>query len=454
MKKTKYLLFFIFILLLSSSPGFAESRIIENSNKYFIQRNYIHENLGYFYLRKISYTGSSKYITSFSIPGDDGTITYLNSAVEPVNESLKNGVLKPTGNILIKTNKYNLLIGQGYTYKDLGSGTIKSIATAQIKITRVSDKWLITYTYSIDKNQFGIMWGVGSEKELIDLNNTTMKKIWSVYDLDKNARLSYDGYYFLSPTTYVPSEPGSYWRIPSAYLTNSLIKTGGSLVSDIMGNALLIISENNLNENGSLISLPQSQWLTTDYNITGSFFDTRFNADTMETFLVGYQKFKVPSYRDSYLKMAEYYLIHGKENHFKVYDGLGAEGWLVEDYYFENSKKSHCSLNHQLQAIHVFYQLYQQEVDDRYLVFADKLLQGIKNTRDLWIMENGNLEYAYLPDGTMGLFDYPYLTYNDLLNVQSDILKIKGSSDADLQILIDTKKIWMDANNVKGYRKK
>jgi hypothetical protein len=58
-----------------------------------------------------------------------------------------------------------------------------------------------------------------------------------------------------------------------------------------------------------------------------------------------------------------------------------------------------------------------------------------------------------MPDGSMGLVDYDYLTYNDLLNVQEDLVRIKGQGDQDLQILMESKRLWMDRNNVSGYRK-
>jgi len=49
--------------------------------------------------------------------------------------------------------------------------------------------------------------------------------------------------------------------------------------------------------------------------------------------------------------------------------------------------------------------------------------------------------------------DYDYLTYNDLLNVQEALVRITGEVDQDLQILMESKRLWMERNNVSGYRK-
>jgi hypothetical protein len=81
------------------------------------------------------------------------------------------------------------------------------------------------------------------------------------------------------------------------------------------------------------------------------------------------------------------------------------------------------------------------------------MLFGIKNTRNSWIMKNNNLEYARKPDGTMSFIDYPYLTYNDLYNVQKDLESIYGERDRDLDLLMSAKKKWMDSNGITGYRK-
>ena len=52
------------------------------------------------------------------------------------------------------------------------------------------------------------------------------------------------------------------------------------------------------------------------------------------------------------------------------------------------------------------------------------MLQGVKNTRDGWIKNDNNLEYAYFPDGSYGLVEYPFLTYNDLFDFQNSYSRI------------------------------
>lgn len=96
--------------------------------------------------------------------------------------------------------------------------------------------------------------------------------------------------------------------------------------------------------------------------------------------------------------------------------------------------------------------LYETEKNPEYLDFAKKMINGIKITWDRCIMEDGNLEDAYLPDGTMELVVYEYLTYNDLLNFHEALVSIKGQGDICLQILMESKKLLMDSNNVSRYK--
>lgn len=421
-----------------------------------IQKNVNFGAEGYFYVRRIDYKDSKDYYeTAFWMPGKAGWLHYFDANKKLVTTALKDGEL-PLGSILyLETEAYNMVLGQGYNYKDMGYGTKQSIESdiKPISIKKVNDQWLITYTYKKTIGNHGILWGVGSQKKLLDYSNPEQLKLWSNYDLCSMARFAEDGYYYKSPNSYQPTDTNAFWRIPSMFIVNSFVKTGVSLADHLLGNAMLIIAADNVNEQGFLPSLPQSNWLKKDYNIGAGYFDTRFNADTGLVYLVAYQKFVQPLYRDIYLKISDYTIQHILGQHYTVLSATGEEGWLVEDYAFKDSENNHVALNHQLQTIYWFLLLYEQEQDEKYMEYALLMLQGIKNTRDRWIMEDGNLEYAYMPDGTMGLVDYPYLAYNDLYNVQGILQRLLGKKDEDLDVLMTSKKMWMDAKGITEYFK-
>lgn len=422
-----------------------------NNFSQYSQKNFDYNGAGKFFVRKIESTKPFEYITGFYLPGESGTISYFDDNKKLVSLPIKDGPLPQAKTLFLSTDKYHFILGQGYSYTDLGNGSVESKSTFPINVKKVGDKFLINYTYNLNETDFGILWGIGSKDLLVNLNTSYLKSIWSNYDLDKNARILFEGYHYKSPSSYYPYTDESYWKIPSSYITNSLIKTGGSLASNIFGNALLHIESENISKDGFIPTLPKSLWLYEDYGIDEGFFDTRFNADTIETNIIAWRKFRQTLYRENYLKLSNYYIKHAEKNHYTLFDSEGNEGWLVDDYYYPRAKTTHVALNHQLQAIHIFYMLYETEKDIRYLNTADKMLSGIKATRDKWIMSDGNLIYAYMPDGSMGLVDYDYLTYNDLLDVQNDLQRIKGMKDPDIEILINTKKLWLKKNEITGY---
>jgi hypothetical protein len=460
MRTTRIIIFaLITILLAIAAPsevlagGLIQHQIKVNDQFSYSQRDYNWNGEGRFFIRRIQSSAVGDYWTSFVMPGTTGTLGYYDSIGNLIHIPLTDGIL-PAGRLLfLSTERYHYILGQPYIYQNIGNGTMQSIGTQPISVRKQPDGWVISYRLSIKLDSYGIIWGVGSQNKLIDFSNPTQIDLWKNYDLDRNARLAYEGYHYISPSSYRPYVSGSYWRIPSDYLSNSLVRTDGSLASDILGGALVKIAHGNINDEGFLPTLPESLWLKGDYGILAGFFDTRFNADTIETNIAAFRKFGDEEFRTSYLMLSDYYLSHGTNRHLKNFNPDGIEGWLVEDYYGEGGSPTHISLNHQLQAIHVFYMLYEEEADIKYLEFADKMLQGIKNTADLWLMADGNLEYAYLQNGTMGFKDYDYLTYNDLLNVQDDLVRIKGMSDPDLETLLQNKKLWMDVNGIVGYRK-
>lgn len=55
-------------------------------------------------------------------------------------------------------------------------------------------------------------------------------------------------------------------------------------------------------------------------------------------------------------------------------------------------------------------------------------------------------------DGTMGGTEYPYLTYNDLYDLQKMLEICRDGRDPVLQKLMDSKLQWMQANGIEGYK--
>ena len=143
-----------------------------------------------------------------------------------------------------------------------------------------------------------------------------------------------------------------------------------------------------------------------------------------------------------------FFMDFAQQEHFTSASG----GWFIPDYTPAPLQKPHCSLNHQLAECIELYRLADLLQRPELEELADLMLLAVSDTKDQWIKENGDLHYCIFPDGSFGMQDYPYLTYNDLYELQTLLTKRRGQPDETLQFLMDQKKIWMDANGVTDYK--
>ena len=148
----------------------------------------------------------------------------------------------------------------------------------------------------------------------------------------------------------------------------------------------------------------------------------------------------IPEYVDVAMDYASYLLSHAGKHAVQTPSG----GILVDDYAYAGADPTHCSLNHQL-AEALF--LFETEVPVGQAM-AQRMILGIEDTTAQWLRKDGNLHYAYYPDGTFGGTDYPFLTYNDLLAMDQYL----GGNNA-LRVLMGSKREWMDKNRITEYDK-
>ena len=131
----------------------------------------------------------------------------------------------------------------------------------------------------------------------------------------------------------------------------------------------------------------------------------------------------------------------------------GEEAWLIWDYDYRNGcLANHCSLNHQIAEILVLYRLFDLTGYEGYETLAQRMLNGILAVGEDWILPDQDLAYAYLSDGSMGMQDYPYLTYNDLFDLRAALDARYGSHEPMLDRLMSAKMSWMEQKGVTGYK--
>ncbi|RXT04735.1 hypothetical protein [Ammoniphilus sp. CFH 90114] len=410
-----------------------------------------------YWMKRVEFTKTANQPISseFRIPGREGTFKYV--AIEEGQRVWKQipleGTLPLTAGFIDTTEAHwYISYPTLFTVNDQYA-TINEIARAiPIKVRAEEDEYVITYSFQQQAGTVGEMWAVESTEVLVPWeDNPYLEPVWSLLDMTTSSKWSWDGMHVKTPSTYEPAGNLVYYRFPDNYIARSLIRTGGSRLAENLGWVMLDQGIKNQTEHGFWATGPRSSWLWKDYKIGSHFYDTRFNTDFARLLLDGYAKYGDERFLESSLNYAVWLMEHANKR--GIFMRRGEEiGVLVPDYAHINPHlKTHVSLNHQLCEINYFFDLYRLTKINYYQTYAKNMMNGIKWTKEKWLKSNGDLEYGLLNGKPMGQ-DYPYLTYNDLWETQKILEEIYGSRDADLDFLMQVKKIWMDKNNVSGYR--
>lgn len=291
-----------------------------------------------------------------------------------------------------------------------------------------------------------------SDEELIDWQGETALKLWANYDFSGANRWCYQGYYYQTPENYIPSGENYFHRLPAAYIAAQCGEKEGRIYYDLALPMLHVMLQLQ-NDQGFFPTYAGSQWLQGDYLVGPGFYDTRFNSDLVEALLIMNERYQIPEFADAAMRYGQYYQSMAEINHYSLPMENEEEAWLIWDYAYKDCLSNHSSLNHQIAEILVLYHLFDLTGYAGYETLADTLLNGILEVGENWILPDGDLAYAYLADGSMGLQDYPYLTYNDLFDLCQALDARYGSHDPLLDTLMTAKRGWMDGKGITEYKK-
>ncbi len=417
---------------------------------------------------------------SVFIPGGNIRISYTNAQQKLITQT-ETGNL-PVKTLFVQTSECDAAISicSAYADNDVYHTRLPLEQKERPLSVRATDNPEKGYVFSggclLEKGQSTQLWYLMSQnKDYSDPFFNWLDRFFvqscSINGMDdKRARLCTDGYYFDALHNYQPCEDGTLFRMPACYAGVSFARYPMCRMGREVGYALLRLSASAQNEQGYWETGPYSLWLQSDFGIGPGFYDTRFNTDFVSGLADTYKEYRDKALLSALLSYTKYFMNHAQENHITVGDG-----WLIRDYAPANPsssyRKTHSSLNHHAAEIiflnkldTLLRSLTSKELEDfqdydfvrDVQIITDlsqKMLKGIENTADYWVMPDHNLNYAYGYEGSAELPDYPYLTYNDLFNLNAQLKEMTGKTNAVLEHLMSEKKIWMDANNITGYYK-
>lgn len=312
--------------------------------------------------------------------------------------------------------------------------------------------WQVSFSVSVLPGGQAEYFYLTSAADILPLGDPEAMSRWAGYDLTGDNRWCWTGYYYRTPYNYIPSGDNYYHRLSAAYIAVKCAKQEDRACTDL-ALAMLHVMLDLQNEAGYFPTVAESQWLRDDYGVGAGFYDTRFNSDLVLALLVANEKYDVPEFAQAAAAYGQFYLDLVREHHHTLTAADGTEYWLAWDYYHpDGCLPSHCSLNHQVAEIRTLFRLYDLTEDEEYEELAQQLLGGIFTVGEDWILPDGDLNYAYLPDGSMGMQDYMYLTYNDLFYLRNELDQRYGEHDPVLDRIMSAKLGWMQANGVSGYK--
>ena len=385
----------------------------------------------------------------FNIRGKNGTVIYKDRQTGEWKRIVPDEGLFDTV-LFFQTDETFSVVGPAVFYMQYGDGSLKDLGEwGKLSFKETESGYEVVLHISGSRASELHLWMCSVQEPDHEWDDEAAK-MWERLDFDGKNRVCFDGAYYSTPESYVPYEAGMYYRCPAVH--PALVLLGAdSRIADIMSIGLLDEAVNHQNKQGYWPTPAESEWLSKEYGINSNFYDTRFNNDVTMRLFEAYKKFGYLHYLDAALRQTEWLMRHAASNHIKAEKGI-----LVEDYGVaagdRKVRQTHSSLNHQLQEIKVLLTAYECTADLRYYEFAQDLLDGIRSTETKWYNGNRGLAYGIKPDGTPDFNDYPYLTYNDLYDVQEILGRIGEGRDPVLDRLMAHKLRYMLENGITGYK--
>lgn len=334
-------------------------------------------------------------------------------------------------------------------------------------------------------------WGLIGQASMFRWEDEEQKNLYTVANLDRVRKWTQGGVQYITPITYHPYDPNGFWLVPAQHVGNRLLLSGKDRFSLNMAILSLEAALATQRDEGMWLTQPRSEWLYEDYGIEAGFYDTRFSTDAALFLIYGYREFGHPRYLKGAIRYADFLVKFASTHHFETENG----GYLVWDYrdgHWDGvtRKETHVSLNHLITEMNFLLELIKElkgidpdvlsrlmkneegknnkaveNVDvmenvevaikvriNTYLDVAEKIRIAVQDTKVHWKKEeNGDLWYAYMPDGSFGLLDYPLLTLKDLRYSQELFEEIYGERDPAFQYLIEVKEKYLRGQGLPLY---
>ncbi|QGG47281.1 hypothetical protein [Heliorestis convoluta] len=326
-------------------------------------------------------------------------------------------------------------------------------------------------------------WGLLGEAGMFWWDDVGQNQLRFMANLDRVRPWTREGVQAMTPISFEPATPRGFWVAPDDPVGKRVLMEGEERFARNVAFLALDAALKRQHEEGIWPLMPRSDWLYDQYGMDVSFYDSRFNRDMALFLLQGYRRFGAEPFLDGALRYADFFCNHALRYHeiterggFLVYDYLDlrsgsgreaavgalldassgssgaiqdpAEAPCASDSLRERPALralSHVSLNHLLSEMNFLYEVYEVRPKALYLEVAEKIRLAVLDRAGAWIRDEGegDLCYAWLPDGSYGLLDYALLTLSDMRYSQAIFERREGIVDEEFQVLIERQEVFL-----------
>lgn len=397
--------------------------------------------------------GGEILLDSWTANSPSGTIRYFDGGGNWVEAPLDEGQYQAATIEITMEDGSNFFLYTPKAYAFVEPGTLEYLPACGgvLQAARTEDGWAFSLRLAGPEDGYLCDYTLArTQAPLLDWIRENCPDTWMNYTQDGAGKWCFDGYYRTTPSSYTPTGENMVYRCPASYVVRSLALAGvENATAEALSLAMLETLTRNQTEYGCWLTEPESQWLSSAYQVGPGFYDTRFNSDLMEIYTEVYARLGGDFLQEAMTRYADFYLNFAEAHHTETENG----GWFVEDYWNpDGNQPIHTSLNHQLAECLTLYHLADALDRQELREAAQRMLLAVEDTASSWIKKNHDLYYRIQPDGTYYGTDYPYLTYNDLYDLQAYLTESGAPSSEALDQLMQAKKQWMDANHITEYK--
>ncbi|GLH64383.1 hypothetical protein [Parageobacillus sp. G301] len=428
-------------------------RAIDNGDKFIFTRitNYSKQNIYTYLIIPLSNT------TAYNLEkySDRGKIIRQHDHVFGID---------PTSHPIGVLNAYNknqtvasMMLGKNYISKQLVKRYSKTRASYVREFLEETDNYkihlnsktkstFINLNLKTQSNSIGESWVLISNQLLFKNKNNMdywMKRSIEEY-ISTHKWLTADGPYFKLPWSIEPATKMGFGR-NLGYMQGDDFVSNYSFTKERFFYNMIINSLADLDvfSHGEIrnnkVSVFQTEytstWLKREYGITAPYIDTRHNE-----FIALFLKKAGTTLNINNLKNANLIYADFLVKQAAIGNTINLKsGYLINDYFSTDGKKTHVSLNHVLGEMRFLLDAYKQTKNQKYLNVAMQIRKGVESLGTKWLRKDGDTWYQVNRDLKFFGRDYKLLTLGDLLYSQKSWEEVGYKRSPVFDILIKSK---------------